>query len=115
MRPVSVLPERERGVCCVPAAMPAESEIAPAVLLLRAVADGVRLRMLAALRASDAPICICDFTAALNLSQATVSHHMGKLREAGLVEAQKRGLWVHYTLHTDMAPAARRVLDAVLG
>ncbi len=115
MQLLPVLPERERGVCCTPAAMPEEAEVAPAVGLLRALADPARLRIVGALRAADSPICICDFTAALGLSQPTVSHHMARLREAGLVESHKRGVWAHYSLRPDLPAPARRVLDAVLG
>lgn len=114
MQPLPVLPERERGVCCAPAAMPDAQDVAPAVGLLRALADPARLRILAALRRAEAPICICDFTAALDVGQSTVSHHMARLRDAGLVQSQKRGLWAHYSLRSDLSPSVSRMLDAVL-
>jgi ArsR family transcriptional regulator len=66
--------------------------------LLKAIADPTRVSMLAALMAATSPICICDFTATHGLSQPTISHHMSKLREAGLVEAEKHGIWVYYRL-----------------
>lgn len=43
-------------------------------------------------------VCACDIVALLGVSPSTVSHHMGILRKAGLVEGEKRGLWMHYTL-----------------
>jgi len=105
---------RERGSCCElphrvdPAGADARAE------LLKAVADPTRLAMLAALRKASAPVCVCDFTAALDLSQPTISHHMGKLREAGLVEAEKRGIWTHYRLRPDLPSGVRSLVDALL-
>ncbi|HYX75781.1 MAG TPA: metalloregulator ArsR/SmtB family transcription factor, partial [Gaiellaceae bacterium] len=57
-----------------------------------------RVTILNRLAAAD-EVCVCDFVAALDLAQPTVSHHLKVLREAGLVEvARKRGTWVHYRL-----------------
>jgi ArsR family transcriptional regulator len=58
-------------------------------------------------------VCICDFTATFDISQPTVSHHMAKLREAGLVDVTKRGIWSFYRLAPDLSPATRRILDAI--
>jgi len=82
--------------------------------LMKALADPTRLSMIAALRRADEPICICDFTGALKLSQPTISHHMAKLRDARLVESEKRGIWVYYRLRTDLTPAATNLLSAIL-
>jgi len=60
---------------------------------MKALADPTRLTMLASLWKTDGPICICDFTAGLELTQPTISHHMAKLKEAGLVDSEKRGIW----------------------
>ena len=69
----------------------------PDVLLLQAAADPTRLAILRQL--SDlAEVCACDFTACCDVSQPTVSHHLKVLREAGWVEAERRGTWVWYTL-----------------
>jgi ArsR family transcriptional regulator len=70
--------------------------------------------MMASLWKADAPICICDFTAGLGLSQPTISHHMAKLKEAGLVDSEKRGIWVYYRLRRKLAPATRRVLSQLI-
>jgi ArsR family transcriptional regulator len=58
-------------------------------------------------------VCICDFTATFDISQPTVSHHMAKLREAGLVDVTKQGIWSFYRLSPDLSAAARRILDAI--
>jgi ArsR family transcriptional regulator len=62
-----------------------------------ALADPVRLRIVSMLSASpDGSACGCDLEGPLGLSQPTVSHHLKVLREAGVVEGEKRGRWVHY-------------------
>src|SRR5207237_7915194 len=78
--------------------------------LLKALADPTRLTMLAALWKVQGPVCICDFTAALDLSQPTISHHMARLKDAGLVESEKRGIWVFYRLSDRVDGATKRLL-----
>ena len=104
---------RERGQCCdLPVVK--ESWANETSDLMKALADPTRLTMLASLWKSDDPICICDFTAGLALSQPTISHHMAKLREAGLVDCEKRGIWVYYRLHDELAPSTRRLLGQLI-
>lgn len=95
---------------CCPAAKVVRRDFAPAAALLRAVADPYRLTMLATLAASEHEVCVCDFTDALPLNQPTVSHHLGVLREAGLVKCERRGTWVYYQLAPD---AIERLSDTV--
>jgi ArsR family transcriptional regulator len=105
---------RERGTCCeLPVTLDPELA-ADQARLLKALADPTRLSMVAALRAAGEPICVCDFTAAFDLSQPTISHHMAKLRKAGLVESEKRGVWVYYRLHPDLPAPAARLFQALL-
>jgi ArsR family transcriptional regulator, arsenate/arsenite/antimonite-responsive transcriptional repressor len=104
---------RERGTCCELPSVSAEwahdtSE------LLKALADPTRLTILASLWKAETPICICDLTAGLRLGQSTISHHMAKLKAAGLVESEKRGVWIHYRLRTGLAPQARRLLEKLI-
>ncbi len=100
---------RQRGTCC---ALPAVDEdwAEERSGLLKALGDPTRLTMLAALWKARQPICICDFTADLELSQPTISHHMSKLKDAGLVESEKDGIWMFYRLRRDLAPGTRRLL-----
>jgi ArsR family transcriptional regulator len=105
---------RRRGVCCELPAPATEAWAEQCAALLKALADPTRLSMVATLRQMAGPVCICDFTAAYELSQPTISHHMARLRSAGLVEASKQGIWIYYRLRADMAPAIVRLLDAVL-
>jgi len=67
--------------------------------LLKAVADPARLQLIALIRSSeDRQACVCDLTAAVGLSQPTVSHHLKTLVDAGLLTRQKRGYWTWYSL-----------------
>ena len=64
---------------------------------LKAIADPARLRLLSLLLANEnLEACTCDLTEPLGLSQPTVSHHLRKLHEAGLVTAERRGVWTYY-------------------
>ena len=104
---------RERGVCC--ALPPVDSDwAAKTASLIKALADPTRLTMVAALWKADQPVCICDFTAGLELTQPTISHHMAKLKEAGLVESEKHGIWMYYRLRSDLPPASLRLLGQLI-
>lgn len=70
--------------------------------------------MMAALGKAKSPVCICDFTADLGLAQATVSHHMARLREAGLVDCEKKGIWTYYWLRKDMPVGARKLVTQLI-
>ncbi len=86
--------------------------IDPTVRMLQALADPVRLSIVRQL-STEGDVCACDLTCCSAISQPTVSHHLRVLREAGVVTAERRGTWVHYSLHPD-AIARLRVLAASL-
>jgi ArsR family transcriptional regulator len=85
--------------CCPPLAqqrVPAETAavLAPA---FKALGDPVRLQLMSMIAsAPDGEACVCDLTPAFELSGPTISHHLKTLREAGLVDAERRGTWVYY-------------------
>ena len=107
------LPVRERGVCCAPT-LPLPSDRAGELAgVLKALADPTRLQMTLILREATEAVCICDLTGAFDLSQPTVWHHMAKLRDAGLVDCEKRGIWAFYRLRKDLSPAARGLIEAL--
>jgi ArsR family transcriptional regulator len=108
------LPVRQKGLCCELELPPDRDWANESVQLLKALADPTRLAMVWCLRRAQAPVCICDFTATFDLGQPTISHHMGKLKAAGLVESEKRGLWVYYRLRHDLAPATVRLIDLLV-
>ena len=104
---------RQRGACCeLPEVDPRWADRTSE--LMKALADPTRLTMMASLWKAQAPICICDFTAGMDLSQPTISHHMAKLKDAGLVESEKRGIWVYYRLRADLAADTRKLLAQLI-
>jgi ArsR family transcriptional regulator, arsenate/arsenite/antimonite-responsive transcriptional repressor len=80
--------------------------------LLAALADPVRLRIVSMLAAApDGTACGCELEDPLGLAQPTVSHHLGILREAGLVVGERRGRWVHYRLVPERMAEIRDALS----
>jgi ArsR family transcriptional regulator, arsenate/arsenite/antimonite-responsive transcriptional repressor len=84
-------------------------ETEDAARLFKALADETRLAILKQLR-HEGVVCACDFRACCTLAQPTVSHHLKVLRDAGLVTAEKRGLWVHYRLNEPALARLRTLL-----
>ena len=78
----------------------------PAVVLavFQALADENRLRILDILK--DGGRCVCDIQASLDIGQSLLSHHLGVLRQAGLVHSRKEGRWVHYNLADEILRTA---------
>jgi ArsR family transcriptional regulator, arsenate/arsenite/antimonite-responsive transcriptional repressor len=104
----------DTAACCAPlTAEPLTMEQAEQVApLLKALADPVRLRLLSLVASRDGgEACICDLNAAFDLTQPTISHHMRVLHEAGLVDRDKRGVWVYYRV----CPRALASLGALIG
>ena len=78
--------------------------------MFKALGDPVRLQM-ASMIAAAPEVCVCEITPAFDLSSATISHHLKTLREAGLIDGERRGTFVYYRLR----PAAFAALSALLG
>jgi ArsR family transcriptional regulator, arsenate/arsenite/antimonite-responsive transcriptional repressor len=89
--------------CCAPlAAEVLDQEQAEATAeLFKALADPARVRIVNALAQSDEPVCACEFEPALGLAQSTVSHHLKKLTDAGLLEREQRGKWAYFSLNPE--------------
>ena len=90
--------------CCPPlAAEPLSAEQAAQVApLLKALAEPVRLRLMSLIAShAGGEACVCDLNGAFDLSQPTISHHLKVLNEAGLVDRDKRGVWVYYRARTE--------------
>jgi ArsR family transcriptional regulator len=86
--------------CCAPLAAPTLSDVGAAATatLFKALADPHRVRIVNLLATSPDPVCVCELTAPLGLSQPTVSHHLKKLTDAGLLTRTQRGQWAYYAL-----------------
>jgi ArsR family transcriptional regulator, arsenate/arsenite/antimonite-responsive transcriptional repressor len=81
---------------------------------LSLLANPIRLQILSMLGRSAGDVCVCDLEAALPVKQPTVSHHLRILREAGLIDCERRGLWAHYFLKRDALTALRGRVSAQL-
>lgn len=77
--------------------------------MFKALGDPVRLRM-AAIIASDPEVCVCDISPEFDLSSGTVSHHLKALREAGIVDSERRGTYVYYRIKPDVLAALASLL-----
>jgi ArsR family transcriptional regulator, arsenate/arsenite/antimonite-responsive transcriptional repressor len=89
--------------CCRPlgAATLSDQEAEATAALFRALADPARVKIVNLLSTSNEPVCACDFEPALRLSQPTVSHHLKKLTETGLLEREQRGRWAYFSLNPE--------------
>jgi len=96
--------------CCGPSlVLLDERDAAGLSTMLKAVADPVRLRLLHHIAsAPDTTVCACHLPGALGISQPTLSHHLKKLLDAGLITREKRGRWAHYHLN-------RTAMDRLIG
>lgn len=94
--------------CCTPlsgASMSTEQaeQVAP---LLKALADPVRLRLVSLIASSESgEACVCDLNDAFDLTQATISHHLKVLHSAGVLDRDKRGVWVYYAVKPEALSA----------
>jgi ArsR family transcriptional regulator len=93
--------------------MLAEPRADDLAMFFRALADPTRVQMIHLLKTATEPICVCDFTAAFDLGQPTVSHHLANLKDAGFVTSFKRGVWSFYLLRRDLTETARGLLATI--
>ena len=109
-----VLSPADSAACCPPLSREPLSagqaeQVAP---LLKALAEPVRLRLMSLIASHPGgEACVCDLNDAFDLSQPTISHHLKVLHEAGLLDRDKRGVWVYYRAHAQ----ALASLGALIG
>ena len=99
--------------CCGPLAAAALSDdqaIATAAVF-KALADPARVRIVNMLATSDGPVCVCHLIDPLGLSQPTVSHHLKKLTDAGLLEREQRGKWAYFSLKRNAVDTLASIAD----
>jgi ArsR family transcriptional regulator, arsenate/arsenite/antimonite-responsive transcriptional repressor len=108
-----IVPADAPIACCGPLAATSlsEEEIVATADLFRALADPARVRIVNVLATCGEPVCICNLVEPLELSQPTVSHHMKKLVDVGLVEREQRGKWAYFTLKADAVEKLAAVAD----
>ena len=99
--------------CCAPLAAPVldEDEAAATAELFKALADPARVRIVNVLATTGEPVCVCELIEPLGLAQPTVSHHLKKLTDAGLLEREQRGKWAYFSLKRDAVETLAAVAD----
>src|SRR5215813_13022305 len=99
--------------CCAPLAAPVldEDEAAATAELFKALADPGRVRIVNVLATSGEPVCVCELIEPLGLSQPTVSHHLKKLVDVGLLEREQRGKWAYFSLRRDASTRLAGLVD----
>ena len=107
------MPDTTAAACCTPLAeqiLPAAQaqDLAPA---FKALGDPVRLQLLSQIATADGgEACVCDLTPAFDLTGPTISHHLKVLREAGLIDCERRGTWVYYWVVPERMAALAHVI-----
>ena len=86
----------------------------PDVRFFAALADPTRLAIVRELAGAD-QVCACDFTTCCDVRQPTVSHHLRVLREAGVIESERRGTWIYYRLAPGAADRLRAFASELAG
>ncbi|MGW6442784.1 ArsR/SmtB family transcription factor [Lentzea sp. NPDC055074] len=109
---------KQESGCCEPLSEEplAVEQAAELSLMFKALGDPVRLRLLSMIASRpDGEVCVCELTPAFELSQPTISHHLKLLRQAGLVDSERRGTWVYYRARPETTDRMAAVLSSVAG
>jgi ArsR family transcriptional regulator, arsenate/arsenite/antimonite-responsive transcriptional repressor len=111
LQPKQKRPAGER--CCEPVVYPdvERDQARRMAKIAKALGDPVRIELVDVLRKHAGKVCVCELVPLFDLSQPTISHHLKVLRDAGLVESERQGLWAYYYV----LPGAIDELAAWLG
>ena len=103
----------EAIACCAPLAAPllSDEEAEATAELFKALADPARVRIVNLIATADDPVCACNLYEPIGLSQPTVSHHLKKLVEVGLLKREQRGKWAYFSLRPDAVEKLAAVAD----
>jgi len=99
--------------CCGPLAAPTLSaaEAGSTAALFKALGDPARVRIVNLLASRRREVCACEFEPALGLSQPTVSHHLKKLTDVGLLDREQRGKWAYFSINAEAAARLAGLVD----
>jgi ArsR family transcriptional regulator, arsenate/arsenite/antimonite-responsive transcriptional repressor len=112
--PLTSLDARPRGTRCSPRVRLRDDRAERQSDDFRLLANPIRLQLLYLLLEETGPVCVCDLTGALALKQPTVSHHLKLLKDAGIVDSEKRGVWSYWFVKRDaLARLKRRVSESL--
>jgi ArsR family transcriptional regulator len=98
---LELAPKRKRAAgerCCEPVVYPdvARGQAVRMAAVAKALGDPIRLALVDVLRRHAGQVCVCELVPLFDVSQPTLSHHLAKLRAAGIVDSHRRGLWAYY-------------------
>lgn len=110
--PILLEPRRNLGQgCCAPVSVELSgASVEELVAGAKALADPVRLQVIDVLRRQAGEVCVCDLQSLFDISQPTLSHHLKKLRDAGLVGVVRREQWAYYYVLPEKLEALKRWL-----
>lgn len=114
---ITITPKQKRAPgerCCEPVALP-DVDAAGATRIAavaKALSDPIRVQLVDVLRGHAGEVCVCELEPLFDVSQPTLSHHLRRLREAGIVGVERRGLWAYYYVHPEAIEELRRWLGA---
>lgn len=103
---MELVPKRKRAAgerCCEPVVYP-DVQRAQALRMAevaKALGDPVRVQLVDVLRRHAGKVCVCELVPLFDIAQPTLSHHLKKLREAGIVDSERQGLWAYYYVRPD--------------
>jgi ArsR family transcriptional regulator len=103
--------------CCAPLAAPvlSEEEASATAALFAAIGNPARVRLVNLLASSGEPVCLCNLVEPLGLAQATVSQHLKRLVEVGLVQREERGKWSYFSLDSEAFERVAALADLPKG
>ncbi len=112
-RPLPQIEQLRPAECCpaIAAAPVGDAEAGLTAALFKALSDPHRIRIVNLLANSPEPVCVCDITAVVRLSQPTTSFHLAKLVRAGLLDREQRGVWGYYSLNRKAIDRLGRVFS----
>src|SRR5437773_5649340 len=114
---LELVPKQKRPageLCCEPVVYPeVEREHATRMAAVaKALGDPIRLQLVDVLRGHAGKVCVCELTPLFDVGQPTVSHHLKVLREAGVVDSERRGLWAYYYVRPEALEEVSRWLGS---
>ena len=103
---LALAPKQKRAAgepCCQPVVYPDVQRVEAERMaeIAKALGDPIRLQVVDVLRRHAGQVCVCELVPLFDVGQSTLSHHLKKLREAGIVDAERRGLWAYYYVRPD--------------
>jgi ArsR family transcriptional regulator len=113
---LELAPKQKRAAgerCCEPVVYPdvQREDALRMAEVAKALGDPIRLQLVDVLRRHAGKVCVCELVPLFHISQSTLSHHLKKLRDAGIVDSERQGLWAYYYV----IPNALEELSAWLG